>query len=187
MKINEKNITRKDKISIGYFFEHAEKNFDLISYTGKIGFEKFITEPNLHRPGLALAGFVGLFSYNRIQIFGNTEISYLNGIPAKKRQKIFLKIFEFKIPCIIITNGVKPFPELLELAKKNNIPIFGSKLDTTKNSYLIVDYLDDIFANKLSLRIPAYSRRCGQSAYFFVSGAIQGGKRGLSAQSGKRS
>ena len=151
MRIDEKNITRKEKITIGYFFKHAEKNFGLISYTGKIGFEKFITQPNLHRPGLALAGFVGLFTYNRIQIFGNTEISYLNGIPAEKREKIFSKIFEFEIPCIVITNGVKPYPELLRLAKKNNIPIFGSELDTTKNSYLIVDYLDDIFASKLSL------------------------------------
>jgi len=151
MTINEKNITRKDKINIEYFFKHAKKNFGLVSYTGKIGFDRFITEPNLHRPGLALAGFVGLFTYNRIQIFGNTEISYLNGIPVEKRKKIFAKIFEFEIPCIVITNGVKPYPELLELAKKKNIPIFGSNLGTTKNSYLIVDYLDDIFASKLSV------------------------------------
>ena len=150
MQINEKNITRKEKITIEYFFKHAEKTFGLKSYTGEIGFDRFITQPNLHRPGLALAGFVGLFTYNRIQIFGNTEISYLSGIPAEKRKIIFAKIFEFEIPCIVITNGVKPYPELLELAIAKNIPIFGSDLDTTKNSYLIVDYLDDIFASKLS-------------------------------------
>lgn len=150
MQINEKNITRREKISVEYFFKHAEKSFGLTSYTGKIGFNHFITEPNLHRPGLALAGFVGLFTYHRIQIFGNTEISYLNGIPVEKRKKVFSKIFEFKIPCIVITNGVKPYPELLELAEKKNIPILGSELGTTKISYLIVDYLDDIFASKLT-------------------------------------
>ncbi|MCF6270710.1 MAG: HPr(Ser) kinase/phosphatase [Melioribacteraceae bacterium] len=151
MQINENNITRKEKISIEYFFKHAKKNFGLISYTGKIGFEHFITQPNLHRPGLALAGFVGLFTYNRIQIFGNTEISYLNGISVEKRKKIFSKIFEFEIPCIVITNGVKPYQELLELAKKKSIPIFGSKLNTSKSSFLIIDFLDDIFASKLSV------------------------------------
>ncbi len=91
-----------------------------------------------------------LFSYNRIQIFGNTEISYLNGLSVQKRKKIFQKIFEFEIPCIVITNGVKPYPELLELAISKKIPIFGSRLETTKNSYLIVDFLDDIFAHKLT-------------------------------------
>ncbi len=151
MKINENSISRKDKITIGYFFKHTSKNFGLTSFTGEIGFDRFITQPNLHRPGLALAGFVKLFTYNRIQIFGNTEISYLNSIPLENRVKIFEKIFEFDIPCIVITNGVKPFPELLELALKNEVPIFGSELDTTKNSYLIVDFLDDIFAHKLSV------------------------------------
>ena len=151
MKINEDSIYRKDKITIGYFFKHTSKNFGLTSFTGEIGFDRFITQPNLHRPGLALAGFVKLFTYNRIQIFGNTEISYLNSIPFENRAKIFEKIFEFDIPCIVITNGVKPFPELLELAFKNEVPIFGSVLDTTKNSYLIVDFLDDIFAHKLSV------------------------------------
>ena len=151
VKINEKNITRKEKITIEYFFKHAEKNFGLVSFTGEIGFDNFITQPNLHRPGLALAGFVGLFTFDRIQIFGNTEITYLNGIPEENRRKIFAKIFEFEIPGIVITNGIKPYPELLELAIKNKIPIFGSELGTTKNSYLIVDYLDDIFASKLSV------------------------------------
>jgi HPr kinase/phosphorylase len=150
MLINKKNITRKDKISIRFFFQQANINFGLTSFTGEVGFDRFITQPNLHRPGLALAGFVKLFTYDRIQIFGNTEMSYLNGLSEEKRKSIFKKIFEFDIPCIVITNGVKPYPELLELALKKEVPIFGSELATTKNSYLIVDFLDDIFATKLS-------------------------------------
>ncbi len=151
MKIDKKNISRKDKISVRYFFEHASKNFGLISFTEEVGFDRNITQQNLHRPGLALAGFVKLFSYDRIQIFGNTEMTYLDGIPVEKRISIFKKIFEFNIPCIVITNGIKPYDELVELAKENEIPILGSELDTTKNSYLIVDFLDDIFANKLTV------------------------------------
>ncbi len=151
MQINKKNISRKDKISIKYFFEQASKKIGLTSFTEEDGFNRFITQSNLHRPGLALAGFVKLFTYDRIQIFGNTEISYLNGIPEEKRRRIFKKIFEFEIPCIVITNGVQPFPELLELAKEKQVPIFGSKFDTTKSSYLIADFLDDIFAIKLSV------------------------------------
>ena len=151
MKIDKKNISQKESITIKYFHKHTSKNFGILSYTGEVGFDRTINQPNLHRPGLALAGFVKLFSYDRIQIFGNTEISYLNSLPIEKRKIIFENIFEFNIPCIVITNGVMPFPELIELALKKGIPIFGSSLDTTKISYLIVDFLDDVFANKLSV------------------------------------
>jgi HPr kinase/phosphorylase len=152
MKIDEKNITRKEKISVRYFFEHASKIFDIKSFTGEIGFDKrFITQPNLHRPGLALAGFFKLFSYNRVQTFGNTEISYLKGIAPEKRREVFIRLFNYNLPCIVITNGVEPFPELLELALEKEVPIFGTDLDTTKSSFLIVDFLDDIFASQLSI------------------------------------
>ena len=151
MKIDKKNITRKDKISVKYFFENTSKLFHLKSFTGELGFDRFITQQNLHRPGLALAGFVKLFSYDRVQVFGNTEISYLNSLTIDKRTEIFNTIFEFEIPCIVLANSVIPYPELLEIANKNQIPIFGSELPTTKISYLIVDYLDDIFANKLTV------------------------------------
>ena len=151
MKVDRKNITRKDKIDIKYFFEHAKKNFGLKSFTGKIGFNNLITEQNLHRPGLALAGYVGLFSYTRIQVFGNTEISYLNNLSKTKRKSSLAKLFEFKIPCIILANGVKPYEELLELSKKHKIAIFGSNLTTTKLIYYLSDFLEDQFANRFTV------------------------------------
>jgi HPr kinase/phosphorylase len=43
------------------------------------GLNRKISTPDIHRPGLALSGFVDLFSWNRVQIIGNTEISYLTG------------------------------------------------------------------------------------------------------------
>lgn len=151
MKIDNKNITRQEKITVEYFHENAKKNFGLKSFTGKIGFERCITEHNLHRPGLALAGFVGLFSYTRIQVFGNTEISYLNNLTVKQRKSSLEKLFEFEIPCIILSNGVKPYKELLELAEKYKVAIFGYKLSTTKLIYYISDFLDDQFAYRFTV------------------------------------
>ena len=46
--------------------------------TGEIGLDNVITDKSLHRPQLALAGFVGLFTFHRVQIFGNTEIYFPN-------------------------------------------------------------------------------------------------------------
>lgn len=151
MEIDKNNITRKEKITVEYFYEHAKKNFGLKSFTGKIGFDRYITEQNLHRPGLALAGYVGLFSYSRIQVFGNTEISYLNNLTEKQRITSLKKLFDFQIPCIILTNGVKPFEELLNLAKTHKVSLFMSNLTTTKLIYYISDFLEDQFSYRFTV------------------------------------
>ncbi len=113
--------------------------------------DRYISEQNLHRPGLALAGFVGLFSYTRIQVIGNTEISYLKFLSVKNRKNSLSKLFEFEIPCIIIANGIKPYAELLSLAKKHNVAIFGSKLTTTKLIYYLSDFLEDQFSYRFTI------------------------------------
>jgi HPr kinase/phosphorylase len=78
--INEKAISRKEFITVDFFFRNAQRIGKLKLYSKNHNLEKKITEQNLHRPGLVLAGFVELFSYKRVQVFGNTEIKYLNNI-----------------------------------------------------------------------------------------------------------
>ena len=151
MEISDKNISRKESITVEFFFEITKEKFNLNLLNNKVGFNKIITEQNLHRPGLALAGYVNLFSYKRIQIFGNTEITYLEHLTKEKRIEALTKIFKFEIPCVIITNGLKPLDEIILLANKYNIPIFSSSFPTTKTAYLIGDFLDDQFSPRISI------------------------------------
>ena len=85
IQINPKSISRKEFISIEFFYNNGIELFKLTLHSDKSGFQKKIQEQNLHRPGLALAGFVDLFSYNRVQIFGNTEMSYLSKLSDKDK------------------------------------------------------------------------------------------------------
>jgi HPr kinase/phosphorylase len=151
MKINQKSISRKDYITVDYLVEHSKDLFKLKSFSDNSGFERKIIDQNLHRPGLALAGFVDLFSYSRVQIFGNTEMRYISKLSEEKREEAIERIFKFNVPCIILTNDNKPLPKLIELANKYHIPVFGTPFSTTKLSYLIGDFLDDQFAERISL------------------------------------
>ncbi|MCA0388412.1 MAG: HPr(Ser) kinase/phosphatase [Bacteroidetes bacterium] len=144
-------LIKKDHITVEFFFNRTTGKFKITNFTGTRGFEKKIKEPNLHRPGLALAGFVDLFSYNRIQIFGNTEIRYLLSIPEEQRKTTIENIFKFDIPCIIITNNIQPFPEMFELSEKYGVAIFGSPDSTTRLSFFISDFLDDQFMPQASI------------------------------------
>ncbi len=151
IKINQKAISRKEYLTVGFLFKDTREKFKLKLYTNEAGFEKKIYEQNLHRPGLAIAGFVDLFSSSRMQVFGNTEMQYLSQLSEEQRGKSLERIFQFNIPCIILTDNNIPFPELIELGNKYETPIFGSPYPTTKTVYLISDFLDDQFASRISI------------------------------------
>ncbi|MCS6808374.1 MAG: HPr(Ser) kinase/phosphatase [Bacteroidota bacterium] len=110
-----------------------------------------ITDKNIHRPQLALAGYVGLFTYHRVQIFGNTEIFYLESLTPKKRQQAFRTIAQFEIPCIILTNSHTLDDEIVNLATEYQIPLLRTPLETTRVTYILSEFLDTHFAPQVSL------------------------------------
>ncbi len=110
-----------------------------------------VPQKNLHRPGLALAGFLELFTHDRIQVLGNTEITYLQSISEEKRRSSLEALFKLEIPCLVITNENEAPVPLLEIASKAGVPVLESELDTTALYHLLSDYLDDFFAPTESL------------------------------------
>jgi HPr kinase/phosphorylase len=149
--IFEKSIQKKDTLTVELFYEKTSKKFDLKLCSKKNGFSREINETNLHRPGLALAGFLDLFPFQRIQIFGNTEFSYLAQLDSEKRRESLERIFNYSVPCIITTDNNEPFPEMLEFSDQYDISIFASSFSTTKLVYLISDFLDDQFSSQISI------------------------------------
>ena len=149
--IDEKSISRKEFITVDFFYQHTEQIAKIQLYSTSADLNRKILDQNLHRPGLALAGFVDLFSYNRVQIFGNTEIKYLSSLSDDKQYEALSTIFKFDIPCIILTDGNAPMPQLLMLADKYKVPLFGSTYSTTKLTYLVSDFLDDQFTQRITI------------------------------------
>jgi HPr kinase/phosphorylase len=151
IEINKKAIQKKNAIDVKFLFENIRSKFNIRILSDESGFTRTITDQNLHRPGLALAGFVDLFSFSRVQLFGNTEMRYLGQLSEDARTVAIERLFQFSIPCIILTDNNDPFPQLLSLANKFHIPIFSSSLSTTKLTYFLSDFLDDQFALRCSM------------------------------------
>jgi HPr kinase/phosphorylase len=135
----------RESITVQHFYESARDRFRLTLLAGADGLSNLITEKSLHRPGLALAGYVGLFTYHRMQIFGNTEIYYLRSLPIADRIKAFSTLASFSIPCIVITSGHQLDKELYDICNERKIPVFETKFETTKAVYFLSDFLEDQF------------------------------------------
>ena len=138
--------TKKNSMTVGFLFDVNKQRLKLESVNGDVGFEREITDKNIHRPGLALAGYVELFTYDRVQIFGNTEIRYLNHLTFDERINAFKTIFKFDLPCIFVTGENKLDNELVAIATEHNVSVILTPLETTKFVYFISDFLDDHFA-----------------------------------------
>lgn len=93
-----------------------------------------IVADDVNRPGLQLTGFFDYFDSSRLQIFGKVEHTYLDRFDPEKRAEIFEMLLSKRVPAIILSRGMDPYPECLELARKYNVPVLRS-IDPT--SYLI--------------------------------------------------
>lgn len=133
-------------ITIGNFFEENKARLSLELVAGEKGLSNIIISPELNRPSLALTGFIDLFTYNRVQIIGNTELLYLSTLPEEMRIGSFEIICQFDLPCMILTNGRRPPFDVKVLCDKRDIPIIVTALSTTQFVHLFSYYLDDIFA-----------------------------------------
>ena len=140
-----------DYITVRTLYKENKDRLKLQLITSDNGLSRKITMSDTHRPGLALAGFVDLFTYDRIQILGNTEILYLNSLVKKELLKSIDRFVEFEIPCIIITNANTPPPGLIEASTRRYISIFTTPLSTTNLIHLMGSYLDSKFAPQISM------------------------------------
>ncbi|HEY9166508.1 MAG TPA: HPr(Ser) kinase/phosphatase [Candidatus Kryptonia bacterium] len=140
-----KEIRRKD-ITIGEFYKSSREKTKLQPINGDIGFAKLITDKNVHRPGLALAGYVDLFTFSRVQIFGNTEVRYLSSLKLEDRRRALETILQFNIPTIIFSNSNEIEQELVDLITAHGISVFTSPLETTRLVYFLGEFLDEVFA-----------------------------------------
>ena len=91
-----------------------------------------ISVSDLNRPGLELTGYFDYFAYDRIQILGKTEISFLEGLSTGIRKARIEKLLSYDIPCIIITRNLIPPEDLVLIAQENKKPILRSPAATTQ-------------------------------------------------------
>ena len=137
MTFRKTKETRKKNISIGFLLEANKSRLRLTALTGSIGLNKEITDKNIHRPGLALAGYVQLFRYDRVQVFGNTEMRYLEQLDDAQREKALQTIFQFEMPCIVVTNDNKVDESFLRFATEREVAVLQSPFETTKFIYFL--------------------------------------------------
>ena len=108
------------------------KDFELEVLRGVEHYEDvLIQREDVNRPGLKLVGFFDYFDTKRLQVLGKVENTYLAQVPSEDRRRIFDALLAYEVPALIITRGLDPFPELMEMADKHDRTILRTQETTT--------------------------------------------------------
>ncbi len=138
-------------LRLGDFIGRRGDPLQLEALTGDLGLDRQIPDAEVASPGLALAGYIGRFAANRLHVLGETEITYLNSLPAEQRQQALATFFGFDLPCIFITKGQEAPPELLEIARAKGVPVLRSRLKTAEFYRRIKPIVEEAFAPRTTL------------------------------------
>ena len=127
-----------------YEDQHEELQLEIL--TESLASSREITISDIHRPGMALMGFVDNFLPERIQILGQTEITYLATLkPAAAREAID-RLFQFTVPLIVVCKALEVPPYLIERANREKVPVVRTEQSTTPFIHSLTNYLDHMFA-----------------------------------------
>lgn len=105
-----------------------------------------IIKSDINRPGLQLAGYFDHFVYDRLQIIGKVESSYLETLDKETREYRLDRFFSAPIPALIVSRKMEVDPYMIECAKKYKRPILTTEMPTTKFISKIIGYIDDMLA-----------------------------------------
>ena len=104
--------------------------------------EILISDNDLNRPGLQLKGFYEYFNSERIQVCGNMEFAFLGSISPEERREAVSRLFETKIPALVVARGHEIFPEIIEAAKEYDIPLLRTEESTTSFIAALIGFLN---------------------------------------------
>ncbi len=138
-------------LKVGDLLDTKRDALSLELLAGEAGLEREITGPEVSSPGLALSGYTDRFVADRVQVLGETELSYLHSLPADECRDAMGRVFQFGVPCVILTKGQEPPAPLTEAAEAYGISVIRTTLKTGDFYRRVKPYLEEEFAPRTAI------------------------------------
>jgi len=100
---------------------------------------------------LSLVGHLNLIHPHQIQIIGNMEIKYLEGLRDISMQDAVVQIFSSQPACVIIADGCKVPTLLKRKSNEHSVPLFSTPTNGSRLSDVLRYFLSNLFADMLTL------------------------------------
>jgi len=129
------------QVLLSKLYEDLGDRLKLKPLNDAVNFDITISSADICRPGLMLTGFGEGFQSERIQVFGETEVLYLERLDADERLKAFVRVLGEQVPCVMVTGGRRLPEALLERATEVHAPLLSTPLSATETIQCLYSYL----------------------------------------------
>ena len=125
---------------------------NLENLTPEIDIKKIkVTQPDINRPALQMAGYFEHFEATRLQIIGFVEYSYMESLTETRQEIIYERLLDNPIPGVIFCRELKPNDLFRKIAVKHGVPLLMTKKATSAFTAEIIRWLNVKLAPMISV------------------------------------
>src|SRR5260221_13256429 len=123
----------------------------LTRLAGEPGLSRPLRHPRVQKSGLALAGHYYGVVPTRIQVLGETELSYLDTLSADARGQAARGYFSLGLSCVVLTRRDEAPKAIVQAAEATGTPLFMSEARSSRTINQLHALLDEKLAPTASL------------------------------------
>ncbi|MEZ5346074.1 MAG: HPr(Ser) kinase/phosphatase [Pyrinomonadaceae bacterium] len=143
---------KKRSISVDEFFRECPSELKLeLPNCGEVKKSSRIDSPEVQRLGLALSGYTEYLRKGRIQMIGDSEVSFLGQLESAKRIQALEGLPFESISCIIVMGGLAVPNGLAEFARISNTPVFTTSQESSSVFSLVTTFLKTALAEQSTI------------------------------------
>lgn len=138
-----------DRLRAHELFDELGERLELRWVGGQRGGERLIErgEHLSRRP--SLAGYLNVIHPNKVQIIGSAELAWLDGLDARTRWEVLLKVMESRPLALVITQNQSCPADLRDAAEESDTPLWVSP----RRGYELLNLLQYHLARALAPRV----------------------------------
>jgi len=138
-------------IKISRLLEDSDYDLRLQLVVGEKGLDKRISSSRIQKPGLALTGFTEHLHPERVQVFGNTEISYLETLPEARQREVLATLLGSELACIVVTKNLEIPQTLTDACERADVTLMKTTLLSSTFIQQVQSFLDEALTASASL------------------------------------
>ena len=112
--------------------------------------EIFVTNAEVNRPGLQLAGYYEFFDSERVQIIGKSEESYLSELSEEELIACLDAFFSRTPPMVIVSRRLDIPDTMREFAEKYSVPLLRTEDSTSNFLSSLISFLNVQLAPRIT-------------------------------------
>jgi HPr kinase/phosphorylase len=138
-------------VTVAELLDDTRLSVKLTRLAGESGLGRPIRHPRVQKSGLALAGHYYGVVPTRVQVLGETELSFLDTMTPEQRGEAARGLFSLGLSCVVITRRDEPPRAIVQAAEATGTPLFMSEARSSRTINALHALLDEKLAPSTSL------------------------------------